>query len=87
MNICVFGASSDTIDSRYLAAGEELGRRMAQRGHSLIFGGGATEFRGRAFSGCGIGLRILRRHGLRLGFGAIANRGKRFLGEAVGWGL
>lgn len=51
VNICVFGASSDTIDSRYLAAGEELGRRMAQRGHSLIFGGGATGMMGAVVRG------------------------------------
>ena len=42
MKLCVFGASSDQIDRRYLEAGEDLGRRMARRGHQLIFGGGAT---------------------------------------------
>ena len=40
MNICVYGASSDAIDPRFLAAGEALGREMARRGHGLIFGGG-----------------------------------------------
>lgn len=40
MNICVYGASSDTIDPHYLEQGEALGRSMAKRGHSLVFGGG-----------------------------------------------
>lgn len=41
MKICVYGASSKTIDRDYVTAGEQLGREMAKRGHSLIFGGGA----------------------------------------------
>ena len=40
MNICVYGASSKTIDKSYLEAGEKLGRLMAERGHTLVFGGG-----------------------------------------------
>ena len=40
MNICVYGASSKTIDESYLEAGEKLGRLMAERGHTLVFGGG-----------------------------------------------
>jgi len=38
--ICVYGAASDVIDKSFIEAGEELGREMAKRGHSLIFGGG-----------------------------------------------
>ncbi len=41
MNICVYGAASSLIDSCYTEAGKELGRRMAQRGHGLVFGGGS----------------------------------------------
>ena len=41
MNICVYGASSDAIDKRYIESGEALGEEMAKRGHTLIFGGGA----------------------------------------------
>ena len=41
MNICVYGASSNTIDPVFLQAGEALGLAMAQRGHRLVFGGGA----------------------------------------------
>lgn len=51
MNICVYGASSNDIDHRYLDAGEELGRQMARRGHGLVFGGGASGMMGAAVRG------------------------------------
>ena len=41
MKICVYGASSDAIDKEFIRTGEALGRSMAERGHELIFGGGA----------------------------------------------
>ena len=41
MNICVFGAASNSIDATYLSAGRALGRELARRGHTLVFGGGA----------------------------------------------
>lgn len=40
MNICVYGASSDLIDKSYIDACSELGRKIAKRGHTLVFGGG-----------------------------------------------
>ncbi len=40
MNICVYGASSRTIDKKYTDAAEALGRALALRGHALVFGGG-----------------------------------------------
>lgn len=40
MNICVYCASSEKIDKSYIEAGEKFGLAMAQRGHTLIFGGG-----------------------------------------------
>lgn len=46
MNICVYGASSKTIDNEYILHGEELGRKMAQRGHKLVFGAGASGLMG-----------------------------------------
>lgn len=46
MRICVFGASSNDIDTAYIAAGEKLGREMAAAGHELIFGGGQTGLMG-----------------------------------------
>lgn len=46
MQICVYGASSNDIDPRYLQAGEALGLEMARRGHGLVFGGGASGLMG-----------------------------------------
>lgn len=40
MRICVYGASSQTIDPLYVEAVEKMGRELAQRGHSLVFGAG-----------------------------------------------
>lgn len=39
MNICVFCSSSNQIDRCYIAAAQELGRTIAERGHTLVFGG------------------------------------------------
>lgn len=41
MKICVYGAASNSIDGIYVSEGEALGREIALRGHSLVFGGGA----------------------------------------------
>ncbi len=46
MNYCVYGASSASIDDRYILAGEELGGMLAKRGHSVVFGGGASGMMG-----------------------------------------
>lgn len=46
MKICVYGASSTTIDPSYIYDGEKLGKVMAERGHSLVFGGGANGLMG-----------------------------------------
>ena len=46
MKICVYGAASSLIDSSFIEAGEELGRKMAERGHSLVFGGGRSGMMG-----------------------------------------
>jgi len=51
MNICVFGASSYLIDETYIVAGEELGRTMVERGHGLVFGGGAHGLMGAVVRG------------------------------------
>ncbi|MBR1731424.1 MAG: TIGR00730 family Rossman fold protein [Ruminococcus sp.] len=40
MNICVFCASSETIDKSYLQSGERLGEMLAENGHTLVFGAG-----------------------------------------------
>lgn len=46
MNICVYGAASSEIDKSFFEAGEELGRKMVERGHGLVFGGGANGMMG-----------------------------------------
>ena len=46
MNICVYGAASDEIAEVFKTAGEALGEELARRGHSLIFGGGASGLMG-----------------------------------------
>ena len=51
MRVCIYGASSDDIDRRYILAAEELGEKLARRGHSLVFGGGATGLMGGAARG------------------------------------
>ncbi|MEE3492836.1 TIGR00730 family Rossman fold protein [Ruminococcus sp.] len=40
MNICVYGASSKTIDAQFTDAGHALGVLIAQHGYGLVFGGG-----------------------------------------------
>lgn len=51
MKICVFGASSQYIDEDYITKVEELGEMLARRGHSLVFGAGATGLMGAAARG------------------------------------
>lgn len=46
MRICVYGAASSEIDKVYTDAGEELGRKMAERGMSYTFGGGRSGMMG-----------------------------------------
>ena len=46
MKICVYGAASSEIDKSFIEAGEELGRKMVERGHSLVFGGGKNGMMG-----------------------------------------
>ncbi|MBR4889964.1 MAG: TIGR00730 family Rossman fold protein [Clostridia bacterium] len=46
MIICVYGAASDKIAPEYIEKVEILGKKMAQRGHSLVYGAGATGLMG-----------------------------------------
>lgn len=41
MNICVYGASSNSIDKLYIEKGEELGSLIAKGGDTVVYGGGA----------------------------------------------
>ena len=44
--VCVFCASSDSIDPRYLQLADRLGRALGERGHSLVSGGGRVSMMG-----------------------------------------
>ena len=46
MKICIYGASSNAIDKSFIQAGENLGAAIAQKNHSVIFGGGAAGLMG-----------------------------------------
>ena len=46
MKICVYGAASSEIDKCFVEAGEELGRKMADRNIGLVFGGGRNGMMG-----------------------------------------
>ena len=51
MKITVYGAASSLIDKSYIEKGEELGRKMAEHGHGLVFGGGANGMMGAVAKG------------------------------------
>lgn len=46
MNICVYGASSDRLDSIFYEEAEKLGQLIAESGSTLVFGGGKTGLMG-----------------------------------------
>ena len=46
MNVCVYGASSTQIDSRYIEETEALGRALAAHGHTLVYGAGGAGLMG-----------------------------------------
>lgn len=52
MNICVYGASSSTIDKSFIKSGEKLGGIIAERGHTVVYGGGANGMMGAVARGC-----------------------------------
>ena len=51
MNICLYGASSNTLDRVYLDAAYDFGARLAKNGHTLVYGGGAQGVMGGAARG------------------------------------
>ncbi len=51
MNICLYGASSNTIDEKYIKLTEEFGEKLAERGHTLVYGAGAGGLMGAAARG------------------------------------
>ena len=51
MTICIFGASSNRLDGVYFEAAEQLGKLIAEQGHSIVFGGGADGLMGACAKG------------------------------------
>lgn len=51
MKLCLYGAASETVPDIYLTETERLGETLARRGHSMIFGGGASGMMGAAARG------------------------------------
>jgi len=51
MNITLYGAASEAIDNVYKTAVEELGREMARRGHTMVYGAGSGGLMGAAARG------------------------------------
>ena len=51
MNICLYGASSNAIAKSYINPTEALGAKIAERGHTLIYGGGGAGLMGAAARG------------------------------------
>ncbi|QLQ37698.1 TIGR00730 family Rossman fold protein [Micromonospora robiginosa] len=45
-NVCVFCASSRTLDARWLALATETGTELVRRGHTLVSGGGCVGMMG-----------------------------------------
>src|SRR5688572_28468644 len=53
--ICVFCASSRTLDQRWLDLAETTGRELARRGHTLVSGGGCVGMMGAVAEGARAG--------------------------------
>lgn len=51
MNICLYGSSSEETPEEYTDVGYELGLKIAENGHSLVFGGGDDGMMGAVASG------------------------------------
>ena len=51
MNVCLYGASSNEIDAKYILATEALGEALARDGHSMVYGAGGAGLMGAAARG------------------------------------
>ncbi|MGN1328112.1 MAG: TIGR00730 family Rossman fold protein [Eubacterium sp.] len=51
MRLCIFGAASNEIDSKYISTVEDLAEKLAKRGHNLVFGAGGCGLMGAAARG------------------------------------
>ena len=46
MKVCVYGSASNRIDEKYIKDGFELGKILAKRGHTMVFGAGSEGLMG-----------------------------------------
>lgn len=51
MNVCLYGASSNEIDQKYIIATEKLGEALALADHGLVYGAGGCGLMGAAARG------------------------------------
>ncbi|MBP5254817.1 MAG: TIGR00730 family Rossman fold protein [Lachnospiraceae bacterium] len=51
MKICIYGGAAPDVDKALLDASYEVGRRIAERGHTLVFGGGRAGSMGACANG------------------------------------
>lgn len=51
MRICLYGASSNEIDKKYIEAAENLGYKLAEKGYGMVYGAGANGLMGAAARG------------------------------------
>ncbi len=51
MKICIFGAASNLIDKKYIDKAFELSKKLAERGHDLVFGAGDNGMMGASARG------------------------------------
>lgn len=51
MNVCLYGASSNEINPKYIQSTEALGEALAQAGHTLVYGAGGCGLMGAAARG------------------------------------
>ncbi len=50
-SVCVYGASSKAIDKEYLNCAYDIGKKIALKGYSLVFGGGSEGVMGASAQG------------------------------------
>lgn len=51
MRVCIYGASSIKTDEKYISRVEALGEKLALKGHTLVYGGGAHGLMGASARG------------------------------------
>lgn len=52
MNICVYCSSSHNVDEKYFAVARDLGKRLGERGDTLVWGGGKVGLMGAVAESC-----------------------------------